>query len=104
MTSDTDVSVIVMPSPISSDSDDVAKGFDTGILQWTWINFSWWIPLVNSRIKGGIAGYDNQSIELIVYEDLLKVKVFSTSIIAIIAPLVEDQYDNGFAEWYGWRN
>ena len=35
------------------------------------------------------------------YDDLPKVKVFSTSIIAIIAPLVEDQYDNGFAEQYG---
>ena len=52
-------------------------------------------------IKGSIAGNDNQSIVLIVYKDLLKVKVFSTSVIAIIAPLVEDQYDNGFAERYG---
>ena len=34
--------------------------------------------------KGSIAGYDNQSTELIVYESLPKVKVFSTSIIAII--------------------
>ena len=52
-------------------------------------------------MKGIIARYDNQSIELIVYDGLLKVKVFSTSIIAIIAPIVEDQYDNGFAERYG---
>ena len=35
MTCDADVYVIDMSSPISSDSDGVAKVFDTGILQWT---------------------------------------------------------------------
>ena len=35
MTCDADVSVIDMSSPISSDSDGVAKVFDTAILQWT---------------------------------------------------------------------
>ena len=35
MVCDTDVSVIDMSSPISSDSDGVAKVFDTAILQWS---------------------------------------------------------------------
>ena len=35
MTCDADVYVIDMSSPISSDSDGVAKVFDTAILQWT---------------------------------------------------------------------
>ena len=34
-TCDADVSVIDMSSPISSESDGVAKVFDTAILQWT---------------------------------------------------------------------
>ena len=35
MTCDADVSVIDMLSPISSESDGVAKVFDTAILEWT---------------------------------------------------------------------
>ena len=32
---------MLVSSPISSDSDGVAKVFDTAILQWTWIYFIW---------------------------------------------------------------